>query len=73
MASRFLVFNYEDEHTITVMVFDDTMCLRHYTASFRANADSSSSPEDDEYPRATISFCSRATMVAMYPIMYATL
>jgi hypothetical protein len=48
MASHFLVFNYEDEHTLTVTVFDDTMRLCHYTAPSRANAASSSSFEDDE-------------------------
>jgi hypothetical protein len=57
MANHFLIFNYDGEHTLTVTVFDETMCHRHYMSAALANAASSSS---DEWPRATISFLSRA-------------
>jgi hypothetical protein len=32
----FVVFNYDGEHQITVLVFDQTMCHRHYIATARA-------------------------------------
>jgi hypothetical protein len=47
---HFVVFNYEDDHTITVKVFNDTMCRRHYVAAAhgKAVAAASSSSKDDE-------------------------
>jgi hypothetical protein len=43
------VFNYDGEHQITVTVFDETMCHRHYVATARDKAAvSSSSSEDDQ-------------------------
>jgi hypothetical protein len=51
VAGHFLVFNYDGGHQHIVMVFDDTMCRRHYVASARgkaATSSSSSSSEDDE-------------------------
>jgi hypothetical protein len=32
VAEHFLIFNYDDDHQITVTVFDETMCRRHYVA-----------------------------------------
>jgi hypothetical protein len=49
VASDFIVFNYYDDHQITVKVFDETMCHRHYVAPARGKAAiSSSSSEDDQ-------------------------
>jgi hypothetical protein len=31
-AGHFVVFNYDGNHTLTVTVFDDAMCRRHYVA-----------------------------------------
>jgi hypothetical protein len=46
---HFLVLNYDGGHTLTVTVFDDTMCRRHYGAPARGKAaTASSSSEDDE-------------------------
>jgi hypothetical protein len=47
-ADRFVVFNYDDDHILTVMVFDDTMCRRHYVAPAHGKATAASSSEDDE-------------------------
>jgi hypothetical protein len=46
MAGHFLVFNYDRERTLTVTVFDDTMCCRHYTPTTLANAASSFSDDN---------------------------
>jgi hypothetical protein len=35
VASHFLVFNYDDDRQITVTIFDETMCHRHYDAPAR--------------------------------------
>jgi hypothetical protein len=48
VAGHFVVFNYDDKHTLTVTVFDDTMCHRHYVAPARGKAATTSSSEDDE-------------------------
>jgi hypothetical protein len=49
VAGHFVVFNYDGEHQITVSVFDQTMCRRHYVATARDKAAvSSSSSEDDQ-------------------------
>jgi hypothetical protein len=42
----FLVFNYDGEHTLTITVFDETMCHRHYTPAALANATVSSSSDE---------------------------
>jgi hypothetical protein len=36
-AGHFLVFNYDGKHMLTVSVFDETICRRHYTAAPLAN------------------------------------
>jgi hypothetical protein len=46
MARHFLIFNYDKEHTLTVTLFDETMCRRHYTLATLANA--AASPYSDE-------------------------
>jgi hypothetical protein len=49
VAGHFIIFNYNGEHQITVMVFDKTMCYRHYVATACGKpAISFSSDEDDE-------------------------
>jgi hypothetical protein len=49
VAGHFVVFNYDGDHQITVTVFDETMCHRHYVAPARGKAAvSSSSSEDDQ-------------------------
>jgi hypothetical protein len=53
MAGHFLVFNYDGDHQITVTVFDETMCHRHYIAPARGKTVVSSSSEDDQWPWAT--------------------
>jgi hypothetical protein len=45
---HFLVFNYDDDHQITVTVFDETTCRQHYVALARGKAAASSSSEDDQ-------------------------
>jgi hypothetical protein len=47
-ADRFVVFNYDDDHILTVMVFDDTMCRCHYVAPAHGKAAAAASSEDDE-------------------------
>jgi hypothetical protein len=47
VAGHFIVFNYDGEHHITVSVFNETMCHRHYVATARGKAAISSSSEDD--------------------------
>jgi hypothetical protein len=47
MVCHFLFFNYDGEHTLTVTVFDETMCLRHYTPASLANAAATSSSDDE--------------------------
>jgi hypothetical protein len=32
-ANHFLVFNYDGDHIITISVFDESMCRRHYIAA----------------------------------------
>jgi hypothetical protein len=46
MAGNFLVFNYDGEHTLTITVFDETMCLCHYTHVALANTAASSSSDE---------------------------
>jgi hypothetical protein len=46
VAGHFVVFNYDGEHQITVSVFDQTMCRRHYVATARGKAAVSSSEDD---------------------------
>jgi hypothetical protein len=46
-ADHFLIFNYDGEHTLTIMVFDETMCRHHYMPAILANAVASSSSEDE--------------------------
>jgi hypothetical protein len=46
MDGHFLVFNYDGEHTLTVMIFEETMCRLHYTPASLANASSSSSSDE---------------------------
>jgi hypothetical protein len=53
VIGHFVVFNYDDEHQITVSVFDETMCRQHYVATARgkptvSSSSSSSSSEDDQ-------------------------
>jgi hypothetical protein len=48
VAGHFVVFNYDSDHTLTVTVFDDTMCRRHYVAPASGKAAATSSSEDDE-------------------------
>jgi hypothetical protein len=45
-AGHFVVFNYDGDHTLTVTVFNDAMCRRHYVAPARGKADAASSSED---------------------------
>jgi hypothetical protein len=45
---HFLFFNYDGDQQVTVMVFDETMCRRHYVVPVRGKAVVSSSSEDDE-------------------------
>jgi hypothetical protein len=47
VAGHFIVFNYDREHHITVSIFDQTMCRRHYVATARGKATVSSSEEDN--------------------------
>jgi hypothetical protein len=49
VVGHFVVFNYDGEHQITVSVFDQTMCHRHYVAAARGKAAiSSPSSKDDQ-------------------------
>jgi hypothetical protein len=48
VAMHFLFFNYDGDQQVTVMVFDETMCRRHYVVPVRGKAAVSSSSEDDE-------------------------
>jgi hypothetical protein len=48
MAGHFIIFNYDDDHQITVTVFDETMCRRHYVVPARGKAAISSSSEDSK-------------------------
>jgi hypothetical protein len=51
VAGHFVIFNYGGEHQITVSVFDQTMCRRHYITTARgktAVSSSSSFSEDDQ-------------------------
>jgi hypothetical protein len=47
-AGHFVVFNYDGDHILTVTVFDDTMCHRHYVAPVRGMVAAASSSEDDK-------------------------
>jgi hypothetical protein len=49
VARHFVVFNYDDEHQITMSVFDETMCRRHYVATARGKAAVSSSSFEDDH------------------------
>jgi hypothetical protein len=40
-AEHFLVFNYDNKYTLTVSIFDETMCRRHYTVAALATTNSS--------------------------------
>jgi hypothetical protein len=46
MAIHLLLFNYNEEHTLTVTVFDETMCQHHYTHVTLANTAASSFSSD---------------------------
>jgi hypothetical protein len=48
VAGHFLVFNYDGDHQITVMVFDETICRRHYLAPARGKAAASPSFSEDD-------------------------
>jgi hypothetical protein len=48
--ATFAAFNYDDDHILTVMIFDDTMCRHHYVAPAHGKATAASSSEDDELP-----------------------
>jgi hypothetical protein len=48
VVGHFVVFNYDGDHQITVTVFDETMCRRHYVMTARGKAAVSSSSEDDQ-------------------------
>jgi hypothetical protein len=45
-AGHFVVFNYDGDHMLTVTVFDDNMCRRHYVVPACGKAAASS--DDDE-------------------------
>jgi hypothetical protein len=47
-VGHFLVFHYDGDNQITVMVFGETMCRRHYIAPARGKTVVSSSSEDDQ-------------------------
>jgi hypothetical protein len=49
VAGHFVVFNYDGEHHITISVFDQTMCRRHYIATARGKAAISSSSFEDDH------------------------
>jgi hypothetical protein len=48
VAGHFIIFNYDGEHQITVTVFDETMCRRHYVATARGKATVSSDEDEDD-------------------------
>jgi hypothetical protein len=48
-AGHFVVFNYDGEHQIMVLVFDQTMCRQHYIATARGKAAVSSSEEEEDH------------------------
>jgi hypothetical protein len=50
VAGHFVVFNYDGEHQITVSVFDQTMCRRHYVATAHGKAAISSSSSEAARP-----------------------
>jgi hypothetical protein len=47
-AGHFVVFNYDNDYILTVTVFDDTMCHRHYVAPTRGKAAAAFDDDDDE-------------------------
>jgi hypothetical protein len=48
VVGHFVVFNNDGEHQITVSIFNQTMCRRHYVVAARGRAAVSSSSEDDQ-------------------------
>jgi hypothetical protein len=48
VAGHFVIFNYDGEHQITVTVFDETMCHRHYVAAACGKAAFSSDDDEDD-------------------------
>jgi hypothetical protein len=46
-AGHFLVLKYDGQYTLTVTVFEETMCRRHYTHAALANATNDSSDDDE--------------------------
>jgi hypothetical protein len=48
MAGHFVVFTYDGDHQITIMVFDETMCRWHYVAPTDGKAAVSLSSKDNE-------------------------
>jgi hypothetical protein len=48
VVGHFVIFNYDDDHQIMVMVFDETMCRRHYVMTARGKAVVSASYSEDD-------------------------
>jgi hypothetical protein len=48
VAGHLLVFNFDGDHQITVIVFDEDMCRRQYVAPARGKPIVSSSDEDEQ-------------------------
>jgi hypothetical protein len=48
VAGNLIVFNFDDDHQITVNVFDADMCRRQYVAPARGKPDVSSSDDDED-------------------------
>jgi hypothetical protein len=48
VVGNLLVFNFDDDHQITVKVFDGDMCHREYVAPARGKPDVSSSSNDED-------------------------
>jgi hypothetical protein len=48
VAGNLLVFNFDDNHQITVNVFDGDMCHRQYVEPARGKPDVSSSSNDED-------------------------
>jgi hypothetical protein len=49
VAGHFVVINYDGEHQITVLVFDEIMYRQHYVATARGKAAVSSSSSEDDH------------------------
>jgi hypothetical protein len=48
VADNLLVFNFDGDHQITVIVFDGDMCRRQYVTPARGKPDVSSSDDDED-------------------------